>query len=59
MRTSDPRFPYFWRMVDDRGEMLTYSSARYSSREACMAAVHFVQQEAASSLVLDLTGGET
>lgn len=59
VRTTDPLFPFFWRMVDDVGRMLTYSSARYRSSEECVDAVREVQREAGAAPVVDLSGAET
>ena len=55
VRSTDPRFPFFWRIVDDVGQMLTYSSARYRSCEECVDAVREVQRDAVEAPVVDLT----
>ena len=52
VRTTDPQYPYFWRVVDDLGHMLTYSSARYRSKDECIEAVRSVQRGAADAGVL-------
>ena len=58
VRTTDPQYPYFWRVVDDLGHMLTYSSARYRSKDDCVEAVRGVQREAADAGVLYLSEGD-
>ena len=55
VRSTDPRFPYFWRMVDDEGHMLTYSSARYRSCEECVEAVDELRGRLDATPVIDLT----
>ena len=55
--TTDPRFPYFWRLVDEDGHMLTYSSARYRTKDECVEAVRHVQRDAAGASVMDLSEG--
>ena len=58
MRTTDPRFPFFWRVIDGGGQMLTYSSARYGTKEECIDAVRELQREAAAATIADLSEGE-
>jgi uncharacterized protein YegP (UPF0339 family) len=55
VRTTDPRAPFFWRMVDDVGHLLTYSSDRYASVDACRAAIEEIKRTAldATITVLD------
>jgi hypothetical protein len=58
VRTTDARFPFFWRMVDGAGQMLTYSSARYRSCEECVDAVQEVRARIVETRVVDLTSGD-
>ena len=58
VRTTDPQYPYFWRVVDELGQMLTYSSARYRSKDECIEAVRDVQRDAAGAAVCDLSEGD-
>jgi uncharacterized protein YegP (UPF0339 family) len=58
VRTTDPRFPFFWRVVNGDGQMLTYSSARYRSKGECLDAVRELQREAAHAHISDLSDGQ-
>ena len=51
VKTTDPRSPFFWRMVDDLGHMLTYSSDRYASVDDCRAAIAAIQRGAPDATV--------
>ena len=51
VRTTDPRAPFFWRMVDDAGHLLTYSSDRYATVEECRIAIGRVKELAASARI--------
>ena len=48
----------FWRIVDERGAIVTFSSARYSTAEDCRAAIEALRAQAADSSIIDLTVGE-
>jgi len=56
VNTSDPRNPFFWRMIDDAGEFLAYASASYPSVEACLDAIEEVRRSAGGGHIIDLTG---
>ena len=51
VRTTDPRAPFFWRMVDDAGHLLTYSSDRFESVEACREAIEVIKVDAGDATV--------
>ena len=51
VRTTDPRAPFFWRMVDDSGHLLTYSSDRFSTVEECRVAIGQIKELAASARI--------
>lgn len=51
VRTTDPRSPFFWRMVDDGGRLLTYSSDRYATVEECRAAIHDIKLTAGEATI--------
>ena len=51
VRTTDPRAPFFWRMVDDAGHLLTYSSDRFGSIEACREAIEAIKGDAGQARV--------
>jgi len=51
VRTIDPPSPYFWRIVDDPGRLLTYSSDRYTSVEDCRAAIDEIKRSASGATI--------
>ena len=51
VRSTDPRLPFFWRIVDDVGHLLTYSSDRYASVEDCRAAIDEIRWGASDATV--------
>ena len=51
VRTTDPRAPFFWRMVDDTGHLLTYSSDRFATVEECRVAIGQIKALAASARI--------
>ena len=51
VRTTDPRAPFFWRMVDDDGHLLTYSSDRYATVDDCRVAIGQIKDLAASARI--------
>lgn len=51
VRTTDPRSPFFWRMVDDAGHLLTYSSDRFATVEECRIAIVQVKELAGSARI--------
>jgi hypothetical protein len=51
VRTTDPRAPFFWRMVDDAGHLLTYSSDRFPTVEACRAAIDVIKGDAGHATI--------
>ena len=53
VKGADGRF--FWRIVDGRGVMVTFSSARYRTSEACRVAIEDVCHRAADAGIIDLT----
>jgi uncharacterized protein YegP (UPF0339 family) len=55
VRTHGPR-PYFWRIVDDDGQVVTFSSDMYDSRESCVKGIDAVKEGAAGARIEDLTG---
>jgi uncharacterized protein YegP (UPF0339 family) len=55
VETTDPVLPFFWRIVDGDGRMLTFSSHRYRSKEECADAVDAVRRGAAGAAIVDMT----
>ena len=51
VRTTDPRAPFFWRMVDDVGHLLTYSSDRFPTVEECRIAIAHIKEGAAAARI--------
>ena len=49
VRSADVDLPYFWRIVGGNGAMLTYSSSRYLTIEACRAAVDKIRAAAGNA----------
>jgi len=55
VRTTDPTRPFFWRIVGDQHDMMTFSSARYRTKADCLVAIDVVRRGAAAARVVDLT----